>query len=76
MNPPRPHLLGGFRLTNGQGRVIEITAKKNRALIGILALAPHCEVTRDRQSQKATKKRAPSAVSQNRKSAANFGASA
>jgi len=41
-------LLGGFRLTSGQGRSVDVPAKKNRALLGILALAPRGEVTRDR----------------------------
>ena len=48
MIPARLHLLGGFRLTTGQGHAIEVTAKKNRALIAILALAPRRETTRDR----------------------------
>lgn len=48
MTPARLHLLGGFRLTTGQGRAIEVAAKKNRALLAILALAPRRETTRDR----------------------------
>ena len=48
MTPARLHLFGGFRLTTGQGRAVDVSAKKNRALIGILALAPQGEVTRER----------------------------
>ena len=48
MTPARLHLLGGFRLTTGQGHAIEVAAKKNRALLAILALAPRRETTRDR----------------------------
>ena len=46
--PAKLELLGGFRLTSSQTRTVDVSAKKNRALLGILALAPHCEVTRDR----------------------------
>lgn len=48
MTEARLHLLGGFRLTASQGQSIEVAAKKNRALLAILALAPHRETTRDR----------------------------
>ena len=48
MTPARLHLLGGFRLTTGQGSAIEVAAKKNRALLTILALSPRRETTRDR----------------------------
>ena len=41
-------LLGGFRLTSGDGRPVDVPAKKNRALLGVLALAPHWEATRER----------------------------
>ena len=44
----RLDLLGGFRLTSGAGRAIDVPAKKNRALLGILSLAPHREATRER----------------------------
>jgi TolB-like protein len=43
----RLELLGGFSLSS-QAQTVVVPAKKNRALLGILALAPHCEVTRDR----------------------------
>jgi TolB-like protein len=45
---PRLELLGGFGLTNELGARIDVQAKKNRALIGILALSPGHEATRDR----------------------------
>jgi TolB-like protein len=48
VNRVKLDLLGGFRLTGGDGRAVDIPAKKNRALIGILAMAPRGEVTRDR----------------------------
>ncbi len=44
----RLDLLGGFRLQASDGRVVEVAAKKSRALLGILALAPNAEATRDR----------------------------
>ncbi|HVO00727.1 MAG TPA: BTAD domain-containing putative transcriptional regulator [Candidatus Cybelea sp.] len=47
MTTPRLELLGGFRLSAG-GRAVEISAKKNRALLGILALSPGMEATRER----------------------------
>lgn len=40
-------LLGAFSLTNGSGE-IEITAKKSRALLAILALSPNQQATRER----------------------------
>ena len=48
MPPARLDLLGGFRLTSGNGRLVDVLAKKNRALLGILSLAPHHEATRER----------------------------
>ena len=48
MTVARLHLLGGFRLITGQGQAVDVAAKKNRALIAILALAPQGEVTRER----------------------------
>jgi TolB-like protein len=48
MSAARLELLGGFRLISGSGRDADIQAKKNRALIGILAMAPLQTVTRDR----------------------------
>ncbi len=48
MTQARLELLGGFHLISGTGRHIDVPAKKNRALIGILAMAPRLEVTRDR----------------------------
>ena len=48
MPSARLHLLGGFRLISGRGQPVEVPARKNRALLGILALAPRGEVTRER----------------------------
>ena len=48
MPSARLDLLGGFRLTSGDGRPVDVPAKKNRALLGILSLAPHREATRER----------------------------
>ena len=48
MPPARLDLLGGFRLISGDGRPLDVPAKKNRALLGILSLAPHREATRER----------------------------
>jgi len=48
MPSARLDLLGGFRLTSGDGRRVDVPAKKNRALLGILSLAPHREATRER----------------------------
>jgi TolB-like protein len=48
MTGARLELLGGFRLRSGSGLEVDVRAKKNRALVAILALAPHLEVTRDR----------------------------
>ncbi len=45
---PRLELLGGFRLADGLGQIVEVAAKKNRAILGVLAMAPRIEVTRDR----------------------------
>jgi TolB-like protein len=47
MTAPRLELLGGFHLYAG-GRTVDILAKKNRALLGILALSPGIETTRER----------------------------
>jgi TolB-like protein/DNA-binding SARP family transcriptional activator len=46
----RLELLGGFRLTSAAGLQVDVMAKKNRALLGILAMAPHGETTRDQLS--------------------------
>ena len=43
----RLELLGGFRLS-ASGRPVEVSAKKNRALLGIVALSPGMETTRER----------------------------
>jgi TolB-like protein len=43
----RLELLGGFRLAAGE-RVVDVAARKNRALLGILALSPGMETTRER----------------------------
>jgi len=48
MAPARLEFLGGFCLTSGAGSPVEVTAKKNRALLAILAMAPRLETTRDR----------------------------
>src|SRR5262245_54214626 len=48
MNRARLELLGGFRLIAGSERVADVQAKKNRALIGILAMAPRQTATRER----------------------------
>lgn len=46
MSLARLDLLGGFHLTSPQGKTLEVPAKKNRALLGILAVAPNQEATR------------------------------
>ncbi|MDF3152465.1 BTAD domain-containing putative transcriptional regulator [Mesorhizobium sp. XAP10] len=46
MSLARLDLLGGFRLTSREGETLEVPAKKNRALLGILAVAPNQEATR------------------------------
>ncbi|TJX74827.1 MAG: hypothetical protein E5W21_04930 [Mesorhizobium sp.] len=46
MSPARLDLLGGFHLTSPQGKPFEVAAKKNRALLGILSVAPNQEATR------------------------------
>ncbi|WP_246682989.1 BTAD domain-containing putative transcriptional regulator [Mesorhizobium sp. B2-1-3A] len=46
MSLARLDLLGGFHLTFPQGKTLEVAAKKNRALLGILAVAPNQEATR------------------------------
>ncbi|AZN96116.1 hypothetical protein EJ066_01720 [Mesorhizobium sp. M9A.F.Ca.ET.002.03.1.2] len=48
MNPARLDLLGGFRLTAGDGRALDVLARKNRALLAVLAMAPKQEATRNR----------------------------
>ena len=48
MTGARLELLGGFRLTSGSGLEVDVRARKNRALVAILALAPRLEVSRDR----------------------------
>ncbi len=48
MQTLRLELLGGFRLADGLGQTVEVAAKKNRAILGILAMAPRMEVTRDK----------------------------
>ena len=47
MTGVRLELLGGFRLMSSSGVEVDVRAKKNRALLAILALAPRLEVTRD-----------------------------
>ncbi len=47
MSAGRLDLLGGFRLS-ADGQALDVPAKKNRALLGVLALAPRQEATRDR----------------------------
>ena len=42
------HLLGGFKALNETGQEITIPAKKNRALLAILALSPSGGVSRER----------------------------
>jgi TolB-like protein/Tfp pilus assembly protein PilF len=46
MSLARLDLLGGFRLTSHDGETLEVRAKKNRALLGVLAVAPNQEATR------------------------------
>ena len=46
--PIRLGLLGTVSLTLGDGREIEVSSKKNRALLAILALAPGHQATRER----------------------------
>ena len=46
--PIRLGLLGTVSLTLGDGREIEISSKKNRALLAFLALAPGHQATRER----------------------------
>src|SRR5262245_15258225 len=48
MKAARLDLLGGFRLSDAEGRAIDVPARKNRALLGVLALAPGAETTRER----------------------------
>jgi len=48
MSLARLDLLGGFRLTSHDGETLEVRAKKNRALLGVLAVAPNQEATRHR----------------------------
>jgi TolB-like protein len=48
MTRSRLELLGGFHLISGSSRDVDIAAKKNRALLGILTMAPRQEVTRER----------------------------
>ena len=46
MSLARLDLLGGFRLTSHDGETLEVRAKKNRALLSVLAVAPNQEATR------------------------------
>jgi len=46
MSLARLDLLGGFRVTSPEGEILGMSARKNRALLGILAVAPKQEVTR------------------------------
>jgi TolB-like protein len=46
--PVRLNILGGFVLSDGEGRQYPITTKKNRALLAILALSPGFQATRER----------------------------
>ena len=46
MSLARLDLLGGFRLTSRDGETLEVRAKKSRALLGVLAVAPNQEATR------------------------------
>lgn len=48
MKRARLELLGGFRLSSGDGQAIDVPARKNRALLAVLALAPGTATTRDR----------------------------
>lgn len=48
MSLARLDLLGGFRLTSREGTRLEVPARKNRALLGVLALAPNQEATRQK----------------------------
>src|SRR6476659_9072721 len=48
MTGTRLELLGGFRLMSGSGLEVHVRARKSRALLAILALAPHLELSRDR----------------------------
>jgi TolB-like protein len=48
MGPLALSLLGEFSLTTSDGISIAISGKKSRALLAILALAPHQSVTRER----------------------------
>lgn len=48
MSAAQLDLLGGFRLCDADGRAIDVPARKNRALLAVLALAPGAETTRDR----------------------------
>ncbi|RUW38410.1 hypothetical protein EOA37_24095 [Mesorhizobium sp. M2A.F.Ca.ET.015.02.1.1] len=48
MSLARLDLLGGFRLTSREGTRLEVPARKNRALLGVLALAPNHEATRQK----------------------------
>ncbi|BCG69568.1 transcriptional regulator [Mesorhizobium sp. 113-1-2] len=46
MSLARLDLLGGFRLTSHDGETLEVRAKRSRALLGVLAVAPKQEATR------------------------------
>ncbi|TIW26139.1 MAG: hypothetical protein E5V81_06440 [Mesorhizobium sp.] len=48
MSLARLDLLGGFRLTSREGTRLEVPARKNRALLAVLALAPNHEATRQK----------------------------
>ena len=50
MTSARLELFGGFRLTDTDGTVIDVPARKNRALLGFLAVSRKLEATRDRLS--------------------------
>ena len=47
-NPVKLQLFGAFALRCGDGKQIEISSKKNRALLAILALSPGLHATRER----------------------------
>ncbi|PBC11330.1 BTAD domain-containing putative transcriptional regulator [Mesorhizobium sp. WSM3859] len=48
MSLARLDLLGGFRFTSREGEALDVPGRKNRALLGILAVAPNQEATRSK----------------------------
>jgi len=43
-------VLGEFEIRDGAGRLVTVKARKNRALLAVLALSPSCSMTRERMA--------------------------